>query len=124
MNKVHRDLTEGGIARNIWHLSLPMIASNLLQNMFNIVDMIFVGRLGPSAIAAVGMSGIILNMLFTMILGISIGTVALVSRSIGAKNIAEAEKTSIQSIILGLCYYVIIAIIGYSFAQPILGFFA
>ena len=80
MNKPRRDLTEGSIVRNIWHLALPMMIGNVLQNAFNIVDMVFVGRLGPSAIAAVGMSGVVLGFLFVVILGIYIGTVALVAR--------------------------------------------
>jgi len=120
MRKVSRDLTEGSIVRNIWYLALPMMAGNLLQDVFTITDMIFVGRLGPSAIAAVGMSGTINGILFTVILGISMGTVALVARSIGAKKLPEAENAAMQSVFLGLFCYVVIAITGYPLSSPML----
>ena len=107
MSKARRILTEGSIVRNIWYLALPMMIGNLMQDAFTIVDMIFVGRLGPSALAAVGMSGTIQGMLFTVIFGISMGTTAMVARFIGAKKVSEAENVAIQSVILGLfCYFV------------------
>ena len=84
MRKPTRDLTEGGILRNIWHISLPIVVGNMLQNTFNIVDMIFVGKLGPAAIAAVGMSGVIMGTLYVAIFGIYMGTTAMVARFIGA----------------------------------------
>jgi putative MATE family efflux protein len=120
VKKLSRDLTEGGIVRNIWYLALPMMAGNLLQDAFTIVDMIFVGRLGPSAIAAVGMSGIINGILFTFILGISMGTVALVARSIGARKVPEAESAAMQSLFLGFFCYAAIAIFGYPLSSPML----
>ena len=120
MNQPRRDLTEGSIVRNIWHLALPMMIGNVLQNAFSIVDMIFVGRLGPSAIAAVGMSGVVLGFLFVVIIGIYTGTVALVARFIGAKNPSEAENVAIQSFFLGGFCYAAIAITGYPLAPFIL----
>jgi len=120
MNKVRRDLTEGSIIRNIWYLALPTIVGNVLQNAFSIVDMKFVGKLGPSAMAAVGMSGIVLGTLFVVIIGIYMGTIALVARSIGAKNQEEAENVAMQSLFLGLFCYAVIALIGYPMAPVIL----
>jgi putative MATE family efflux protein len=121
MKKSSRDLTEGSIVRNIWYLALPMMIGNLMQDAFTIVDMIFVGRLGPSALAAVGMSGTIQGMLFTVIFGISMGTIAMVARFIGAKKVSEAENVAIQSILLGLFCYFVIATIGYPLSSSMLG---
>ena len=56
---VKRDLTQGSIIRNIWQLAIPLMIGSALQDAFNFVDMLFVGRLGPASIAAVSMSGII-----------------------------------------------------------------
>ena len=67
MRETSKDLTDGSIVRNIWYLALPMMVGNLFQDAFTIVDMIFVGKLGPSAIAAVGMSGTIQGMLLSLI---------------------------------------------------------
>jgi putative MATE family efflux protein len=120
MRKPTRDLTEGSILRNIWHISLPIIVGNMLQNTFNIVDMIFVGKLGPAAIAAVGMSGVIMGTLQVAIFGINMGTTAMVARFIGAKEKTRAENVAMQSVILGLFCYVVILIAGYTLADPML----
>ena len=120
MRKPTRDLTEGGILRNIWHISLPIVVGNMLQNTFNIVDMIFVGKLGPAAIAAVGMSGVIMGTLYVAIFGIYMGTTAMVARFIGAKEKTKAENVAMQSVILGLFCYVFILIAGYTLAGPML----
>jgi len=82
--------------------------------------MIFVGKLGPSAIAAVGMSGIMTHFLFVIIIGIRTGTVALVARFIGAKRKLEAENVAMQSLFLGLFFYAVLAIVCYPLAPSIL----
>lgn len=120
MRKPTRDLTEGGILRNIWHISLPIMVGSMLQNTFNIVDMIFVGKLGPAAIAAVGMSGVIMGILYVAIFGIYMGTTAMVARFIGAKEKTKAENVAMQSVILGLFCYVVISMVGYTLAGPML----
>jgi len=120
LKKDSRDLTEGSIVRNLWYLALPMIAGNLLQDALNIVDMIFVGWIGPDAIAAVGMGGILLHMTFVLSIGISTGTVAMVSRFIGAQEHDAAEHVTMQSLILGIFCSVGLAMIGYPLAEPIL----
>lgn len=120
IRKPTKDLTEGSIVRNIWHLALPMMLGNLFQNAFSIVDMIFVGKLGPVSIAAVTMGGIVLGFIFVLIIGIYMGTVALVARFIGAKKVPEAENVAMQSIFLGLFCYAAISIIGYPLAPSIL----
>jgi len=119
--KINRpDLTQGRILRNIWYLALPMMLANLLQDAFNLVDMYFVGKLSPSAIAAVSMSGIILGLIMTAVMGISLGTIALVSRAVGEKDIDKANEVVGQSLLLGLFITVIVTILGYLFAAPML----
>ncbi len=113
-------LTEGSIVRNIWKLALPTMLGSTLQDLFNIVDMIFVGRLGPAAIASVSMSGILMGFIFTIAMGISTGTIAMVSRFIGAGRKEDAENVAMQSLFLGAISSVIVAILGYTFAGPIL----
>ena len=134
MSKIRRDLTDGSIVRNIWYLAVPMMIGNVLQNLFNIVDMKFVGRVSPvvevsakvlqeyrkSAIAAVSMSGIVLGIVFVVIIGIYMGTTAMVARFIGAKEHSEAENVVMQSLFLGLFCYAIIIFIGYPFSSLVL----
>ncbi|MBN3039196.1 MAG: MATE family efflux transporter [Candidatus Omnitrophica bacterium] len=114
------DLTTGNTIKTIWLLAFPIMMGNLLQTAFNVVDMIWVGRLGPGAIAAVGMSGVVLMVVITLIIGVSTGTQALISRFIGAKKQKEAENVAMQSLIIGLGMSIIMAAIGIFFSRPIL----
>lgn len=115
-----RDLTEGNAASNIFHLALPLLIALLLQDAFNIVDMLFVGRLGPSAIASVSISGIIIGFVIAFALGISIGSIAMVSRFIGAKRKEDAENVVFQSFLLSIILSIFIALVGWFGSGPLL----
>ena len=114
------DLTEGNTIRSIWTLAFPMMLGNVLQTAFNVVDMIWVGRLGPEAIASVAMSGVVLMVIITLVIGVSTGTQSLIARFIGAKNQANAENVAMQSLIIGAFLSMILAAVGLIFARPIL----
>lgn len=115
-----RDLTEGTISRHIFYLALPVIFSNLFQTLFNIVDMFWVGRLGASALAAVAMSGSIMMVLMFVLMGVGMGTIALVSRYTGAKQEHAADNAAMQSLLLGTVLALILSIIGYYLTVPLL----
>jgi putative MATE family efflux protein len=115
-----RDLTQGSLARNIWHLALPLMVSSALMDLFNLVDMIFVGRLGPAAIAAVSMSGTLMGLIRMLAMGISTGTVAMVSRFVGQQNRDAAQEVVGQSIALSILCSAGIALLGWFFAEPVL----
>jgi len=115
-----RDLTEGNIVKNIWYLALPTMVTSALQDLFNIVDMIYVGKLGPSSIASVAMSGIIIGVVNTVTIGIATGTVALISRFFGAKDYDTANNIVIQTILLAVIASVVIGVTGYFFALPLM----
>ncbi len=117
-----RDLTEGSITRAIAHLGVPLIATSLLQSAFNLVDMFFVGRLGPSSLAAVTLSGIVIALLITAAIGISIGTLALVARYWGARRYREAALVVGQSFHLSLLLSLLFGVGGWFLARPLLGF--
>lgn len=112
-----RDLTTGSITKGIFILAIPMIFSNLMQAAFSLVDMIWVGRLGAQALAAVAMSGQIIMVVMFVMIGIGVGTTAKVSRAIGAKDKAKADNVAMQSLIMGFIGSVIFAVIGY-FLSP------
>ncbi len=80
MKKSRHDLTHGSISRALLRLAIPTFVSQLLQDLFNVVDMIFVGRLGPAALVAVAMSGNLLRLVSILAHGISTGTIILVSQ--------------------------------------------
>lgn len=119
MNTKHK-LTEGSITKSVWALALPMMIGNILQTLFNVVDMIFVGKLGAEAIAAVSMSGIIMMLIITAAIGLSVGTTAMVARFIGANDTEQANNVAMQSLILGGVIFVLLAVFGTIFAEPLL----
>jgi len=121
VTRIDRDLTEGRLVGSIWHLALPLMITSALQDLFNIVDMIFVGRLGPAAIAAVSVSGILVGVVRMLAIGVSTGTVALVSRYIGQKDRPAAESVVYHSVILSLLGSALVAVAGYFLAEPRLG---
>lgn len=113
-------MTQGSIPRNLIALALPLVAANLLQTTFNIVDMLFVGRLGPAAIAAVSLAGVITMFLMTIAIGLATGTQAMISRFIGAKDQQQAEVVAIQSLFLGIFSSFFLSIIGLFLSQFLL----
>lgn len=113
-----RNLTEGSIVRNIWFLSLPTIITNGLWDLFNIVDMIFVGKLGPTAIAAVSICGIMMGIIFTIAVGITTGSIALIARFFGAKDYESAQRVVVQTLILALLASIAIGAAGFLLAKP------
>lgn len=116
-----RDFTAGSITKSLFILAIPMILSNLFQTAFNLVDMAWVGRLGAEALAAVSMSGAILMILMFVMIGIGIGTTAMVARFVGARKYPEAENIAMQSLIMGFFGSVIFAAIGYFLSPWMLG---
>ncbi len=112
-----RDLTSISITKGIFILAVPMIISNLLQTAFNLVDMAWVGSLGAEALAAVSMSGAILMILMFVMIGIGIGTTAMVARFVGAKKFPEADNIAMQSLIMGFFGSIIFAAAGF-FISP------
>lgn len=115
-----RDLLQGNIARNVWALATPMMLENILQTTFNVVDMIWVGRLGENALAAVAMSGSILMVIMTLIIGIATGTVAMVARFTGAGDKKKANEVARQSLILSFIASSLLAAAGFGLAEGML----
>ena len=114
-------MTQGSIWKTIVLFALPLIFGNLLQQTYNTIDSMIVGNyVGSHALAAVGSSTPLINLLISFSQGIAVGCGILVSQSMGGENQKEmrlAVHTSMAiSIILGL----LISILGYIFAPWLL----
>jgi putative MATE family efflux protein len=116
----YRDLTKGSLLKNLCTLAFPMIVANILQNAFSVVDMIFVGRLGPVAVAAVSLSGLVMMVAWTLLIGVAISTVATVARFFGAKDLEQANAAAVQSLILGGAISVLLILFGVLLDEPVL----
>jgi len=115
-----QNLTSGSIPGGILRLAVPMIVAGTLQSIQAIVDMSFVGRLGPEALAAVGMSAATMMVLITVFIGINISTGAMVSRAIGAGEEDRAGLVASQSLLLTVLCSVAIGAVGYIYAPAFL----
>jgi len=114
-----RDLTNGNITKNILAMSWPTMIAMLLHVGFNIVDTIFVGRLGPEAIAAVSVVFPVIFLMFALGGGIGIGTTSLIARYIGAKKIKEADNAAEHSFIITIVLSIIFTFLGLFFADKL-----
>jgi putative MATE family efflux protein len=95
-------LTQGSLRGSLLRLAGPMFASALLQNAQSLIDLFWVGHLGPDAVAALALSGTILFLMWPLVMGLSVGTVALVSRYTGAGRPDKAAAAAGQSLGLSL----------------------
>lgn len=93
-------------------MSLPMIISMLVQAMYNIVDSVFVARLGEEALAAVSIAFPLQNLMIAVSSGTCVGVNALLSRSLGEKNHKNAQEAAINGIFLAIIGAIVFALFG------------
>lgn len=108
--------------RAIVLLAIPMILEMAMESLFGVVDAFFVSRLGPDAIATVGLTESLLTLLFGVAIGLSMATTAFVARRIGEKNPEGAAETSVQAILLGLILSAVVGVVGVWKATSLLHF--
>ncbi|HMZ23116.1 MAG TPA: MATE family efflux transporter, partial [Blastocatellia bacterium] len=113
----HQDFTEGSIGRAIFLLSVPMVLEMAMESLFGIVNIFWVGKLGKDQAAAVGITESLLTIVFTVAMGLSMGTTAMVARRIGEKDADGAGRVAEQSILLGILVSIPIALVGVFFQK-------
>jgi putative MATE family efflux protein len=98
----HQDFTAGSLNRAIFLLAIPMVLEMVLESLFAVVDVFWVGRLGADAVATVGLTESLLTLVFAVGMGLALSTTAMVARRIGEKDPSGAAVAGVQSIVLGL----------------------
>ena len=116
------DYTQGSMKRAIVLLAIPMILELSLESVFAVVDMFFVGKLGPAAIATVGLTEAVVTLVYSVGIGLSTAATAMVARRIGEKDEAAASHAAVQSLIISLIVTLVISIAGIIYAPHILQF--
>ena len=106
----HQDYTEGSLNRAILLLAVPMVLEMVLESLFAVVDVFWVGRLGANAVATVGLTESMLSIVFAVGMGLSLSTTAMVARRIGEKDPEDAAVAAVQAITLGLVTAVAIGV--------------
>jgi putative MATE family efflux protein len=116
----HQDYTSGDLNRAILLLAIPMVLEMVLESLFAIVDVFFVGRIGANAVATVGLTESLLSLVFAVAMGLSLSTTAMVARRIGEKDHEGAAVAGVQAILLGLTVSIVIGVPCLIFAPRLL----
>jgi putative MATE family efflux protein len=106
----HQDYTTGSLNRTILLLAIPMVLEMVLESLFAVVDVAWVGRLGADAVAAVGLTEAMLALVFAVGLGLAMSTTAMVARRIGEKDPEDASIAGVQAIVLGLTISLVVGL--------------
>ncbi|MCW7505829.1 MATE family efflux transporter [Leptospira paudalimensis] len=114
------DFTEINIKKAIFLLSVPMILELVLESVFAVVDIYFVGSLGASAVATVGLTETYLFLLYAIAMGLSFSVTAIVARRIGEKEKDLAGIAAIQSIWIAILSSIPFSIAGIYFSKELL----
>ncbi|AKF87311.1 putative efflux protein, MATE family [Myxococcus fulvus] len=120
MHGTEKDLTGLPVKRAIFLLAVPMVLEMVMESIFAVVDVFFVGRLGADAVATVGLTESLLTIIYAAAAGLSIGATALVSRRIGEKNPEQAARTAVQAIGLGVFLAIPLAVGGVVYSRSLL----
>jgi putative MATE family efflux protein len=116
------DYTTGSIRKAVFMLAIPMILEMLMESVFALVDLFFVGHLEHSenTLQTVALTESLLYIVYSVAIGISMAATAVVARRIGEKNEDEAAHSGMQAIWLAIFITIIMSIIGFIFAPDLL----
>jgi putative MATE family efflux protein len=119
-NPLERDWTKGNIVSSLWSLSWPMTVSTSIMMLGPFIDMIWIGKLGSADMAGVGISGIVVSLINSLIMGLFTGLRAMVARFVGAGDKKQANLVSQQAFVIGAALSLVMVIIGQFFATDIM----
>ena len=117
-----RIMTQGSETGCIVSFTLPLLAGNLLQQTYNVADTMIVGKyLGDSSLAAVGATGSITYLFYTLCIGLSIGAGVLISQYFGSGRLDRVRAAVVNSAVITLIFALIATLPAVVLARPILG---
>jgi putative MATE family efflux protein len=116
-----QDYTEGSLNRAVGLLAVPMVVEMLGESLFAVTDAFYVARLGPDALAAVGLTESMLEIVYAVAVGVAMATTAMVARRIGEKNERGAARAAVQAIVIGVAFSVVLGAAGAIYAPDLLG---
>lgn len=120
-NSYEMDMCNGPLTKKILTFSIPLMFSGILQLLFNAVDMIVVGRYsGSDALAAVGSTAPLINLLVNVFIGLSVGANVLIAQACGAHNEKQMSETIHTSVLLSIICGFFLSFIGILSAKPLL----
>lgn len=119
--KYEIDMCNGPLVGKIIRFTIPLILTSVLQLLFNAADIVVVGRFaGKEAMAAVGSTGALINLIINVLMGLSIGTSVLVARYYGANDPERVSKAVHTSITISVVGGLLIGVLGIVICRPML----
>lgn len=116
-----KDLFEGSLFKNILLFTLPIIATGVLQLLFNTADLAVVGWFrGEAAVAAVGSTSSMIHLIVNLLIGLSVGASVVVAQAFGARDHLALEKGVHTALLLAFFGGIVFGTIGFCFSRPIL----
>ena len=118
---IKRNIFDTSLLKKIVIFAVPIMAMNVLQLLFNAADMIVVGRYsGSSALAAVGATGSLINLIVNLFMGLSVGTSVVVARDYGASRSDDISRSVHTSITVSMISGIFVMILGILVCEPLL----
>src|SRR4029078_6065173 len=108
-----KDLTQGSVTKHLLHMSAFLAASMLVQTLYLLADLYWVGRLGKEAIAAVGVAGNLMMIVLALKQMLGVGTTTLIAQATGRKNQPDAERAFNQSLVMSVVIGILFAVLGF-----------
>ncbi len=120
---MRRDLTAGPVAKTMLLFSLPLIAGDMLQQLYNVADTLIVGRfLGAAALGAVGSAYTLMTFLTSILLGLALGSGAVFSMEWGRQDLEEVRRSVFSSFCLIALITAALTAFSFAFLDGILRF--
>jgi putative MATE family efflux protein len=120
MRGTRHDYTSGSIKRAVFLLAVPMVLEMVMESLFAVSDVFWVGKIGPDAVATVGLTESMMIIVYTLAVGLSIAVTATVARRIGEKNPDAAARAAVQGIAVAALVSATLAALGAIFAPVLL----
>ena len=112
-----KDMTQGSVTKHLLHMASFMAVSMVVQTLYLLADLYWVGRLGKEAIAAVGLSGNLMMVVLALTQMLGVGTTTVISHAAGRKDQASAERAFNQSVVLSLVVGLLFGIVSFPLRQ-------
>lgn len=120
-NQTRQTILSQSLWKAVITLALPVMATNLIQTIYNLVDTFFVGKLGTSQVAAVQLSWPVNFLLLSLGAGLSIATTSMIAQHMGAGHPEKAKKVAAQVLLVNGLLSVFLAVLAIPFLHQIVG---
>ena len=121
--KTSVNLLDGPILRSIIAFAIPILISNVFQQLYNTADIMIVGRyLGPNALAGVGATAAIFELVIGFALGVGNGMGVVIARCFGAQDMTQLKRAVASTLVIGLALSFLVSTIGHFGMYPLLEF--